>query len=74
MQERQSLSTSTNFLGEEAMKLKSTQVAAQWTKRRVVLPVLALFMIGGLGSYELARPATARASAAVGNAAPIDEG
>src|SRR5215831_11910114 len=73
MQNRQSLSTSTNFLGEETMTQKCTQVAARWTKRRVVLPVLALFMIGGLGGYELARPATARASAAVGNSAPIDE-
>lgn len=56
------------------MKSKWTQVAARWMKRRVVLPVLALLLIGGLGGYEFARPAVARTSAVVGNAAPIDEG
>jgi serine protease Do len=49
------------------------QVAARWMRRRIVVPFVAMILVAGFGGYELAQPTAARASAAAGSAAPIDD-
>ncbi|HZU21772.1 MAG TPA: Do family serine endopeptidase [Terriglobales bacterium] len=55
------------------MNSKWNHAAVNWMRRRVIVPVLALILVGGFGAYELAQPTAARASATAGTAAAIDD-